>query len=69
MNREAQRKLKFDVRLQQRPGWLSEEDKEAELAALQDSVGNVDSDDEEPESQQNEPETSHQPLSDTFSSD
>lgn len=51
MNREAQRKLKFDVRLEQRPGWLSEEEKQAELARLEDSTENVDSGDESSEPQ------------------
>ena len=48
MNLEAERKLKFDRRMQGRPGWASEEEVQAELASLPDSAEKVaDEEDEE----------------------
>jgi len=41
MNLESQRKLKFDRRLQNRPGWVSAEDFASEVEALDDSSENV----------------------------
>lgn len=45
MNRESQSKLKFDRRLRGRPGWVSEQEVEAELAGLEDVSDNVADDD------------------------
>ena len=47
MNLEAERKLKFDRRMQGRPGWASEEEIQAELASLPDSAEKVADEDEE----------------------
>lgn len=41
MNLEAERKLKFDRRMEGRQGWASEEERRAELASLPDSVAKV----------------------------
>ena len=41
MNRQEQGKLKFDRRLRNRPGWVSEEEIDAELETLSDAAGNV----------------------------
>jgi hypothetical protein len=41
MNLEAERKLKFDRRMQGRPGWASEEEVQAELASLPDCVDKI----------------------------
>ena len=41
MNLESQRKLKFDRRLQNRPGWVSAEDFASEVEALGDASENV----------------------------
>ena len=41
MNRESQSKLKFDLRLRGRPGWVSEQDVEADLERLEDVSDNV----------------------------
>ncbi len=47
MNLEAERKLKFDRRMQGRPGWASEEEVQAELASLPDSAEKVADEEEE----------------------
>ena len=41
MNRHEQSKLKFDRRLRNRPGWVSEEELGSEIEALSDAAGNV----------------------------
>ena len=48
MNLEAERKMKFDRRMEGRLGWASEEELQAELASLPDSVDKVSDGDEEP---------------------
>jgi hypothetical protein len=48
MNLEAERKMKFDRRMEGRPGWASEEELQAELASLPDSVDKVSDGDEDP---------------------
>ena len=48
MNRESQGKLKFDRRLQNRPGWVSAEDFATEEEALADAAENVADDEENP---------------------
>ncbi len=52
MNLEAERKLKFDRRMEGRPNWTDEEEFGAELAALPDSANKIAEEDEteEPES-------------------
>jgi hypothetical protein len=47
MNIEAERKLKFDRRMEGRPGWASEQELQAELASLPDSADKIGSDEEE----------------------
>ena len=47
MNLEAERKLKFDRRMQGRPGWASEEEVQAELASRPDCADKVADEDEE----------------------
>ncbi|MCS5635083.1 MAG: hypothetical protein NZ990_01080 [Myxococcota bacterium] len=53
MNLEAERKLKFDRRMQGRPGWASEEELEVELASLPDCSAKIA---EEPEAEPTAPE-------------
>ena len=48
MNRESQGKLKFDRRLQNRPGWVSAEDFASEEETLADASENVADDEENP---------------------
>ena len=48
MNLEAERKMKFDRRMEGRSGWASEEELLAELASLPDSADKVSDGDEEP---------------------
>ena len=50
MNLEAERKLKFDCRMQGRPGWATEEELQAELASLPDSSAKIaeETEDEQP---------------------
>jgi len=48
MNLEAERKMKFDRRMEGRLGWASEEELQAELASLPDSVDKVSDGDEDP---------------------
>jgi|TARA_B110000263_G_C14945163_1_gene345455 hypothetical protein len=48
MNLEAERKMKFDRRMEGRSGWASEEELQAELASLPDSVDKISDEDEEP---------------------
>lgn len=48
MNRESQSKLKFDKRLQNRPGWVSAEDFASEVETLGDASENVAEDEEHP---------------------
>ena len=48
MNLEAERKMKFDRRMEGRLGWASEEELQAELASLPDCVDKVSDGDEEP---------------------
>ncbi len=51
MNLEAERKMKFDRRMQGRPGWASEEEIQAELSSLPDSADKIyDEDDSEAQS-------------------
>lgn len=60
MNLEAERKLKFDRRMERRPGWASEEEIQAELASLPDSAHKIaeESDEESaPESELEAPES------------
>ncbi len=47
MNLEAERKMRFDRRMEGRLGWASEEELQAELASLPDSVDKVSDGDEE----------------------
>ena len=47
MNREEQSKLKFDRRLRNRPGWISQEDFESEVENLADAAENVADEEEE----------------------
>ena len=47
MNREEQSKLKFDRRLRNRPGWVSQDDFDSEVEKLADAAGNVAADEEE----------------------
>lgn len=47
MNLEAERKLKFDRRMQGRPGWASEDEVQAELASLPDCADKIADEDEE----------------------
>ena len=47
MNRQEQSKLKFDRRLRNRPGWVSEEEMGSELETLSDAASNVAEEDEE----------------------
>ncbi len=51
MNIEAERKLKFDRRMEGRRGWASEEELQAELASLPDSADKIGSDEEESNSE------------------
>ena len=55
MNLEAERKLKFDRRMQGRPGWASEEEIQAELASLPDCADKVADEDEEAGSEAESP--------------
>ena len=50
MNLEAERKLKFDCRMQGRPGWATEEELQAELASLPDCSAKIadETEDEQP---------------------
>ncbi len=50
MNIEAERKLKFDRRMEGRAGWASEEELQAELASLPDSADKIGSEEEESDS-------------------
>jgi hypothetical protein len=50
MNLEAERKMKFDRRMEGRAGWASEEELEAELASLPDCSGKIAEEDEGEES-------------------
>lgn len=52
MNRQEQGKLKFDRRLRNRPGWVSEEEIDAELETLSDAAGNVAEEEDEEDSGQ-----------------
>ncbi|MFP6640218.1 MAG: hypothetical protein VCC04_08245 [Myxococcota bacterium] len=64
MNRESQRKLKFDSRLRGRLGWVSEQDLETELERLEDVSDNV-ADEESQEAErprETEPSLPDQPL-------
>ena len=49
MNIEAESKLKFDRRLRDRRGWVSDEELQAELDSLPDVAEKVLAPDEEPE--------------------
>lgn len=49
MNLEAERKLKFDRRLQTRSGWIDKTELESELAALPDAADKIHVPEEEPE--------------------
>ena len=51
MNLEAERKMKFDRRMEGRPGWASKEELQAELASLPDSVDKIGDAEEEPASE------------------
>ncbi|MAI26184.1 MAG: hypothetical protein ACJZ7Z_00420 [Myxococcota bacterium] len=48
MNRHEQSKLKFDRRLRNRPGWVSEEELGSEIEGLSDAAGNVADEEEDP---------------------
>ena len=50
MNLEAERKMRFDRRMEGRRGWASEEELQAELDSLPDSVDKISEADEEPAS-------------------
>lgn len=41
MNLEAERRLKFDRRLQRRQGWVTQEELQAELDSLPDSADKI----------------------------
>jgi hypothetical protein len=49
MNLEAERKLKFDRRMEGRPDWAGEEEFRAELAALPDSADKIAEDEDDAE--------------------
>ncbi len=56
MNLTAEQRLKYDRRMQGRPGWISEEELQAELDALPDVSEKIASAEDEPaEAQEAEP--------------